>query len=96
MTAWSLNPLISGAFVMACLAVALFYERYWRRTRDRLFAILALAFAMLAVERLVLGLVPTHMEGRHLVFLLRLAAFATIILGVVDKNWPRRRRARPG
>lgn len=92
-TDWSLNPFISGAFVMACLAVALFYVRYWRRTHDRLFAILAVAFVMLSIERLVLGFVPTQMEGRHLIFLLRLAAYATIIFGIVDKNWPRRERA---
>ncbi len=91
MSDWSLNPFISGAFVMACATVALFYGRYWIRTRDRLFAILAVAFVMLAIERFVLGFVPAQMEGRHLIFLLRLAAYATIIVGVVDKNWPRRR-----
>lgn len=91
MTDWSINPFISGAFVMVCLAVALFYVRYWRRTHDRLFAILAVAFVMLSIERLVLGFVPTQMEGRHLIFLMRLAAYATIIFGVVDKNWPRKK-----
>jgi hypothetical protein len=90
MTQWSINPFVSGAFVMACLAVALFYVRYWQRTHDRLFAILAMAFVMLSIERFVLGFVPAQVEGRHLIFLLRLAAYATIIAGVVDKNWPRR------
>lgn len=95
MIEWSINPFVSGAFVLSCLAVALFYLRYWRRTHDRLFAILALAFVMLSAERLVLGFVPAQMEGRHLIFLLRLAAYATIIVGVVDKNWPRRKRTAP-
>lgn len=85
-----LNPFVSGAFVMAAAAVALFYLTYWRRTYDRLFAVLSVAFLMLAIERLVLGFVPPHAEGRHLIFLARLAAYVLIIVGVVDKNWPRR------
>lgn len=96
MSGWNLNAFVSGAFAMASLAVAMFYARYWRRARERLFIVLALAFVMLAVERLVLGFVPAQMEGRHLIFLLRLAAYATIIVGVIDKNWPRRRRVATG
>lgn len=89
-----LHPFISGGFVVACTAVAYFYLRYFRRTHDRLFAILAVAFVMLAVERGVLAFFHPSYEGRHVVFLVRLAAFLAIIVGVADKNWPRAWRLR--
>jgi hypothetical protein len=83
---------LSGAFMMASAAIALFFAQYWRRTHDRLFAILSLAFTLLVVERWVLAFVPPWYEGRHWIFLARLLAFALIIAGVIDKN--RRRRVR--
>lgn len=89
-----LHPFLNGAFVVASGAVAFFYWRYWSRTNERLFAILAAAFLMLAVERAVLGFFPPAYEGRHLIFLVRLLAFLAIIVGVVDKNWPRTWRVR--
>lgn len=86
---------LPGAYMMACLAIALFFALYWRRTRDRLFAVFALAFVLFAVERFVLVFVPADLEGRHWIFLVRLIGFVLIIAGVVDKNRPRR-RARQG
>lgn len=85
-----MNAFVLGAFVMASAAVALFFFRYWRTTSDRLFAIFSVAFGLFAVERTVLASVPAHLEGRHLIFLVRLAAFVLIIFAVIDKN--RRRR----
>jgi hypothetical protein len=92
MTTELLNAFVSGAFMIACVAVALFYFRYWRRTRERLFLVLCAAFAMFAIERGVLAFVPFHLDGRHLIFFVRLAAYVLIIAGIVDKNWPRGRR----
>jgi uncharacterized membrane protein HdeD (DUF308 family) len=77
---------LSGALMLACVASALFFFRFWQKSADRLFAILALAFLLIAVERTVLAFVPVEHEGRHLIFLVRLLAFVLIILGVIDKN----------
>jgi hypothetical protein len=93
MIAIYINTFLSGAMVVACAAVALFYVRYWRSTHERLFAILAIAFVMLAIERVVLGFVPAQVEGRHLIYFARLAAYILILIGVLDKNWPRRKRS---
>ena len=82
-----------GAFILACATVALFFLRYWRTSRDRLFAIMALAFALLGVERAVLAFVPPWYEGRHWIFLARLVAFILIIVGIIDKNRPHRESA---
>jgi len=77
---------LSGAFVAITITIALFFFRFWRRTRDRLFATLALAFVLLGLERTILAFMPSLQEGQKFVFLIRLAAFALIIIGVLDKN----------
>lgn len=87
-----MNQFLSGAQVVACAAVALFFLKYWRATHDRLFAILAFAFCLLGLERTVLAFVPISLEGRHWIFLARLLAFVLIIIGVLDKNRPRKKR----
>jgi uncharacterized membrane protein HdeD (DUF308 family) len=89
------NTFLLGAFALACAAVALFFFRYWRKTHERLFAILALAFTLLAMERTVLAFVPPDQESRHWIFLVRLSAFLLIIAGIIDKNRPRRRQKKP-
>jgi len=86
-----INQALYGALFMAALAVGLFFHRFWRASRDRLFLLLALAFWMLAAERvgamiLPMSFGPTAEEGRPWIFLLRLVAFLLIILGILDKN----------
>lgn len=72
---------------MACVIAGVFFLRYWKITRERLFAYFAAAFAMLAVNYLALAAaVDSAFEARHLVYIIRLAAFVVIIVGIVDKN----------
>ena len=42
--------MIHGALVLACLACALFFLRFWTESRDRLFAFFALAFTVLGIN----------------------------------------------
>jgi hypothetical protein len=77
---------LSGVFVAITIAIVLFFSRFWQRTGDRLFAMLAFAFVLLGLERIILASVPNLPEGMHFVYLIRLAAFALIIIGVLDKN----------
>ncbi len=81
---------VSGAFSLGAAAVALFFLRFWRKSHDRLFAILSLAFALLALERTVLSFVPLEHEGRHWIYVARLVAFMLIIVGILDKNRTRK------
>jgi hypothetical protein len=83
--------LLYGVFILGGAAVALFFFRYWRKSHDRLFAIMAIAFSLLTVERAVLAFVPPWYEGRHWIYLARLVAFVLIILGIIDKNRPLRK-----
>lgn len=82
----AVNYFLSGAFMLACAAAGLFFVRYWIRTHDRLFAALAVAFFLFALERAVLAYLPLELEGRHFIYLARLIGFVLIILGIVDKN----------
>jgi hypothetical protein len=85
-----INHLLWGALAMSAFVASLFFFRFWRISRDRLFLFFCVAFLMLALNWLGLALVESVTESRHKVLLLRLAAFVSIIIGVVDKN----RRAR--
>ena len=75
-----------GMLTMASVVASLFFLRYWKASGERLFAFFAVAFAMLAVNWLALTAVDPAFEARHLIYLIRLAAFIVIIVGIVDKN----------
>ena len=81
-----LNQFLHGAAMMGFLTIGLFFLRFHRRTRERLFAIFASAFFVLALERVVLSVVDPQAEIRPYVYLIRLAAFLLIIIAIVDKN----------
>jgi hypothetical protein len=80
----------SGAIAMAFGVAGVFFLRFWRDTRDRLFALFALAFFVLAVHRVVLAVFAPHGTGGGQLYWVRFAAFALILLAIVDKNRSRR------
>jgi hypothetical protein len=77
---------VSGALIAGYVVVALFFLRYWKQSRDRLFALFAFAFGVLAVQRLAVATSPAPLEDQTLFYVLRLAAFAIIAFAIVDKN----------
>ena len=82
-----LNPFILGSVVMACAVAGLFFLRFWRRTRDRLFAIFAAAFWLLGLNWLLLAFTGPEEETRRLVlYMLRAVAFVLILIAIIDKN----------
>jgi hypothetical protein len=74
-----------GGVVMACWGVALFFLRFWRTSRDRLFGLFALAFAVMGLNWLALALVRGE-ATRYPLFVVRLAAFLIILYAIWDKN----------
>ncbi|MGH8143695.1 MAG: DUF5985 family protein [Steroidobacteraceae bacterium] len=86
-----------GTLAMACLVAALLFLHHWRNTRDRLFLFFAAAFALMAVQWTASSLAGTDEEHHSFLLLLRLGAFISIIVAVIDKNRRDRRseRARP-
>ena len=77
-----------GASVLASAAIALFFLCFWQQTRDRLFLIFALAFAVFAVNRILLSALDDQSEAQTAVYLARALTFALIALAIADKNWP--------
>jgi hypothetical protein len=87
-----LHQLLSGALMMAYFVAGLFFLRFWKQTRDRLFAMFAAAFWLLSLDYLVLT--PTEQAGEHvpLHYTVRFLAFLIILLGILDKNYSKRKR----
>ena len=81
-----LVALMSGAILMGYAVCALFFVRFWRQTGDRLFFVFALAFGLLALQRLALALSEPHDEWRTGLYMVRLLAFLLILGAIVDKN----------
>jgi hypothetical protein len=77
---------IHGFLAMGCLISGVYFLRFWRQTRDRLFLIFALAFWVLGVERLLLSLTMPEAEYHAYIYLVRLSAFLLIIGAIIDKN----------
>jgi len=77
---------LGGMLAMGYLVAALFFLRYWRRTRDRLFASFAVALVILAVQRALLAADLAIVEDRTWYYGLRLLAFVIILLAILDKN----------
>ena len=80
------SPFFWGALALASWVAGLFFAKFWRLSRDRLFGLFALAFWTLALHWTLLGILDSPVETRHYLYLLRLAAFVLIIVAIVDKN----------
>lgn len=81
-----MQQVLWGALAMCCWVIGLFFLRFWRANRDRLFLFFGAGFWVFALNWGWLGVASISVESRHHVFVLRLIAFSLIILGIVDKN----------
>jgi hypothetical protein len=82
------NQFLNGAIVFGFWIAALFFLRFWRSTRDRLFALFSFSFFLLGCERIVVALLTNLGEFHFSVYFIRLLAFGMIIFGIVQKNRP--------
>lgn len=81
-----MNLFISGAIMMCYVVAGLFFLRFWRETHDRLFAVFAFAFWLLAANRVAFIFIDEANEARSYIYVLRLLAFVLILIAIVDKN----------
>ena len=82
----TLYDFLSGAVVFGFIMCALYFLRFWTRTRESLFLAFALAFLMLGSVQAILALANFTTEEQSSVYLIRLAAFVVIILAILRKN----------
>jgi Family of unknown function (DUF5985) len=81
-----MSSVILGAVAMASFVAALFFLKFWTRTRDRLFLFFSIAFFVDALSRFLLGTGSVDNEHEPLFYVARLVTFGLIIFAVVDKN----------
>ena len=77
---------IAGALAMGYAVAGLFFLRFWVRSRDRLFAIFACSFWVLAAQRIGLTAAAYHNFDNTWLYGLRLLAFVLILGAIIDKN----------
>jgi hypothetical protein len=75
-----------GAFAAGFFVVAAFFLRFYGRTKAPLLGIFSLAFALLATSYGLLGATQIPREEQSWIYLIRLAAFVLIIVGVIWTN----------
>jgi hypothetical protein len=77
---------LAGIVTMGYVLAGLFFLRFWRRTKDGLFVVFAVAFWLLALNQAMATLSGIPREEQSWIYLLRLAAFTLIIVAIVRKN----------
>ena len=82
----ALTLAVSGALAMGYALAALFFTRFWRRTRVALFGWFALAFGLLAAQRLSLILFDVPPDAFPWSHIVRLTAFLLILTGIALQN----------
>jgi Family of unknown function (DUF5985) len=75
-----------GVCASASFAIALFFLKFWRRTRDSLFLAFGIAFSIEAASRTSVLLLAKPQEGSPWIYGVRLVAFLMILLGIIAKN----------
>jgi zinc transporter ZupT len=78
---------LAGAATLGYAAAAMFFARFWRQTRDRLFLAFAAAFTLLAINQVLAALLEAGDERTPFVYSLRVLGFALILWAIIDKNF---------
>jgi hypothetical protein len=77
---------LSGMITMGYATAALFFFRFWWRTRDPLFVMFAIAFICFALNQALTALLDIPRDEQSWIYILRLAGFVLLIFGIIGKN----------
>lgn len=86
----TIESFLLGIIVASTLVAAMFFLRFWRRTRDGLFFAFGLAFLIETFNRCAVLFVERPDEGISWIYVVRLASYGVILIGIVQKNRPPR------
>jgi hypothetical protein len=77
---------LAGAAALGYSVAAVFFLRFWRATRDRLFLAFAAGFALLAANQVLAAALEAGDERTPYVYSLRVLGFLLILWAIIDKN----------
>jgi len=78
-----------GVVATASFTAGLFFLRFWKTTRDRLFLAFAAFFIIEGLNRIVLLCFEHPNEGSPWIYLIRLLALVILLAAIVEKNYRR-------
>ena len=93
MMAPSIVSFVGGLSTTGYAVAGVFFLSFWRRTRDSLFMVFALAFWLMTLNQAIPVVMGIPREEQGGVYLLRAAAFILIIAAILWKNLSRRDNA---
>lgn len=76
----------AGALSMAYLVAAVFFFRFWKKTRDRLFLHFSIAFVLFMLNQAATMALQTQGERDGYAYFLRVLGFSLILYSIWDKN----------
>lgn len=81
-----MHVLLTGMCTMGFLIAAMFFLRFWQKTKDTLFATFACAFLLFALNQFLIGTLVIAREDQSLLYLPRVLAFGLLIGAIALKN----------
>ena len=81
-----MTEFLAGMTAMGFLTAALFFLRFWVRTKDGLFIAFGCAFVLLAANQAVVALALLPREDQPYAYVLRLLGFGLLIVAIISKN----------
>lgn len=78
--------LMDGMVAMGFAVAALFFLRFWRRKRDRLFMFFSVSFGLMSANRIFSVLWGEPSETPPEAYIVRLLSFVVLLVGIWDKN----------
>ncbi len=75
-----------GLIVAFSFTAALFFLKFWRRTREFLFLAFAIAFFVEGCNRLMFLRVSSPSDASPSIYIVRLLAFLLILTAIIKKN----------
>jgi hypothetical protein len=84
-------PFLSGGVTMALFIAALFFFRFWRKTRNGLFMSFGFAFLLLASSQTIVTLLRVDEDRSPYAYIPRVAGYMVILYAIVRTNVPGRR-----
>jgi len=87
-----MTAILVGAAGTLSIVAGLFFLRFWRSTRDRLFLFFALAFFLEGANRIALYPSVGEQDNLPIYYLIRLVTYGLILVAILSKNIVRRPR----